>query len=210
MKSLVTKRSVSAGPIGVSAPAGPSGAFHIPSITGVVPVQWNCTFRPATCGKRPVAIDALQNGLNPLSSALRRCSPVSVRITVRLPNGSTAKTSPQVIWPACSPAEGGVTRRSARRPPEFVIAASTPGYLSRIASVTRLPISDSCRRVGSRRMLFACVPMTWLRRTAVSASALSTIACTSARGATPRFFAVRVAAPVQTTSLPWMSSCATE
>ena len=35
MKSFVTNRTVSAGPIGVSVPAGPFGAFHIPSTTGV-------------------------------------------------------------------------------------------------------------------------------------------------------------------------------
>ena len=38
MKSLVTSRTVSAGPTGVSGPAEPSGAFQMPSTTGVVPV----------------------------------------------------------------------------------------------------------------------------------------------------------------------------
>ena len=59
-----------------------------------------------------------------------------------------------------------------RRPPEFVIAASTPGYFARIASATRLPIADSLRRVGSRWMSTVCVPITWLRSSAVSAFAL--------------------------------------
>ena len=56
-----------------------------------------------------------------------------------------------------------------------------------------LPIADSLSRAGSRRMSIACVPITWLRNTAVSALAWLTIACTSARGATPRFLATRVA-----------------
>ena len=46
-------------------------------------------------------------------------------------------------------------------------------------------------------MSFAWVPMTWLRSTAVWALASSTIAWTSARGATPRFLATRVAPPAQ-------------
>ena len=56
-----------------------------------------------------------------------------------------------------------------------------PGYFPSIASATMLPISDSCSRVGSRRMSLACVPITWLRRTAVCALASSTIAWTSGR-----------------------------
>ena len=59
-----------------------------------------------------------------------------------------------------------------RSPPEFVYAASTPGYLARIASATRLPISDSKSRVGARMMSLSCVPITWLRRTAVWAFAV--------------------------------------
>ena len=39
MKSLVTKRTGSAGPIGVSGPPMPSGVFHIPVTTGVMPLQ---------------------------------------------------------------------------------------------------------------------------------------------------------------------------
>ena len=52
-------------------------------------------------GSARCAIDGSQTGLSPLSSASVSCSPVSVRITVRLPNGSTANTSPQVISPGC-------------------------------------------------------------------------------------------------------------
>ncbi len=89
-------------------------------------------------------------------------------------------------------------------------AASTPGYFSRIASVTMFPISDSWSRVGARVMSFNCVPITWLRSTAVSAFASSTIAATSARAATPRFLATRVAPPAQTTSPPLTISWSTE
>ena len=55
-----------------------------------------------------------------------------------------------------------------------------------------------------------CVPITWLRSSAVSSLAASTIACTSGRDATPRFFAVRFAVPAQTTSPRESISCATE
>ncbi len=91
-------------PSGVSGPAGPSGASAIPSTTGVVPSQWNSIWSPDTCGKRPVPpVNAgSQAGLNPLSSASVSWAPVSVSITVRLPNGSTAKTSPHVISPGAS------------------------------------------------------------------------------------------------------------
>ncbi len=71
MKSFVTNRRVSASPIGVSVPAGPFGAFHIPSMTGVAPLQWKASFRPDTCGKRPVAIAELQTGEKPFRSAVR-------------------------------------------------------------------------------------------------------------------------------------------
>ena len=70
MKSLVTKRTVSVGPTGVSAPPAPT--FQTPSITGVFagagPVQWYSIFRPDTCGKRPVLIVGLQTALNPFAA----------------------------------------------------------------------------------------------------------------------------------------------
>src|SRR5664279_1873868 len=149
MKSLVTTRTVSVGPMGVSGPPGPSGAFAIPVTTGVVPLQLKDRANPDTWGNRPVAIAVSHTGLNPLSRACSNCAPVSVSSTVRLPNGNTADTSPQVISPGCSPAAGGANTRSARRPPELVNAASTAGYLARIASATRSPICDSLNRVGS-------------------------------------------------------------
>ena len=61
-----------------------------------------------------------QKAEKPFSNAVFICAPVSVSMTVRLPNGRTANISPHVISPGCSPAVGGVTRRSARRPPELV------------------------------------------------------------------------------------------
>jgi hypothetical protein len=134
----------------------------------------------------------------------------SVKITVLFPNGSTTNTSPQVISPGCSLADGGAERISARSPPELVMAASTPGYLSNMASATRSPTADSCNRVGSLRMSAVWVPMTLLRSTAVSALASSTMACTSARGVTPMSLAIRVAPPAQVTSPSSTMSCSTE
>ncbi len=97
MKSFVTSRTESPAPIGVSGPPIPVGVFHMPSTTGVVPLQWKVARRPETCGNRPVAIAELQTGENPFRNACRSWAPVSVRIIVRLPNGSTANISPQVI-----------------------------------------------------------------------------------------------------------------
>src|SRR4051794_4558801 len=110
MKSLVTNRSVSPGASGVSDPPGPFEAFQIPSITGTLGVlasQWNWTLRPETWGNRPVLIEVLQKAEKPFTNAACAWAPVSVRIVVRLPNGRTANTSPQVISPGCSPADGG-------------------------------------------------------------------------------------------------------
>ena len=76
MKSLVTMRTVSVGPTGVNVPDGPSGALQIPSITGVVPLQWNWTLRPATCGNRPVAIDESHTGEKPFRKPSSSCAPV--------------------------------------------------------------------------------------------------------------------------------------
>src|SRR3954471_7921905 len=101
MKSLVTKRTVSAGPTGVV-------PLRIWSTTAVVPEQWNVIFRPETWGKRPVATSGLQTGLNPLVSAVTSCAPVSVSTTVWLPNGSTPDISPYVISLTASLADGGV------------------------------------------------------------------------------------------------------
>jgi len=94
----------------VSVPDGPFGAFQRPVTTGVVPLQEKVTFRPETCGKRPVPpVNAgSQNGLKPFRKACSICAPVNVSMTVRLPNGRTENISPQVISPSCSPAVGGL------------------------------------------------------------------------------------------------------
>ena len=107
MKSLVTIRTGSAGPIGVAGPEMPSGVFHIPSITGVIPVQWYCTLSPEICGNRPVppANPGWQNGDYYGTGR-------APEIVERLPNGRTANTSPHVISPGCSPALGGAKSRS--------------------------------------------------------------------------------------------------
>ena len=87
-----------------------------------MPVQWKVTLSPEICGKRPVppAKPGWQNGVNPFRNAVRSWSPVIVMIVVRLPNGSTANTSPQVISPGGSPALGGAKKMSWRSPPELV------------------------------------------------------------------------------------------
>ena len=110
MKSFVTRRTVSAGPIGViGVPAGPFGVFHMPSTTGVVPLQWNCTFRPEICGNRPVLIAGLQNGENPFRNACCRTAPVSVMIVVSTSiamKGAASKVSgPAASLPDVSNAE---------------------------------------------------------------------------------------------------------
>ena len=92
----------------------------MPSMTTLVPLQWNSARRPAICGKRPVLTAELQNGENPLMNAVFIWAPVSVSTTVALPNGRTANSSPSVITHEPSPALGGSHGRSARRPPEFV------------------------------------------------------------------------------------------
>jgi hypothetical protein len=73
----------------------PFGVFHIPSTTGVVPVQWNCTFRPEICGNAGAAAKRIAERREPVQERRLELSPVSVRIVVRLPNGRTANTSPQ-------------------------------------------------------------------------------------------------------------------
>src|SRR4029078_5756772 len=71
MKSFVTSRTVSVGPTSVSVPLGPFVAFQSPSTTGSRPLQWNVTWRPDTCGNRPVPPLklGLQNGWKPFPNA---------------------------------------------------------------------------------------------------------------------------------------------
>ena len=60
-----------------------------------MPLQWNVILSPEICGVRPVPpATSPQGGLNPFCNACVNCAPVSVSITVALPNGSTPNTSP--------------------------------------------------------------------------------------------------------------------
>ena len=109
--------------------------------------------RPETCGKRPLAPGIEET---PFSSIAFSSAPLISTVATTLPNGRTARIWPRVIWygggvkagqkPVPPPA-GGQVRRS-RRPPELVIANSTPidAYFARIASVVTLPTSDSHSR----------------------------------------------------------------
>src|SRR5262245_30584250 len=106
-------------------------------------------------------------------------APLIWTVTTTFPNGSTVSTCPREIGNG-----GGVYAgqkslglsvvgqvRSARRPPELVIANSTPIelYFARIASVVTLPTSDSHVRpcplphASVRGMNTAELPITMLR-----------------------------------------------
>src|SRR5215208_2373406 len=113
--------------------------------------------RPDTCGNLPLAPGI---ELTPFSSIVFSSAPFTSSVATTLPNGSTASTCPRVIWygggvnagqnPVPPPACGHVSL--SRRPPEFVIANSTPieAYLARIASVVTSPTRDSQRRPSER------------------------------------------------------------
>ena len=103
--------------------------------------------RPDTCGNRPFTAGIAET---PFSSIVFSSAPLTGSVTTMLPNGSTPSTWPRVIGYG-----GGVKAgqkslglsvaghvRSARRPPELVIAKSVM-YVVRIASVTTLPTCDS-------------------------------------------------------------------
>src|SRR5215211_3171487 len=87
--------------------------------------------RPDTCGNLPLAPGI---ELTPFSSIVFSSAPFTSSVATTLPNGSTASTCPRVIWygggvnagqnPVPPPACGHVSL--SRRPPEFVIANSTP------------------------------------------------------------------------------------
>src|SRR6266511_1920931 len=130
--------------------------------------------RPETSGKRPLTAGIAET---PFSSIALSSAPVrSSRVTTMFPNGRTVRTWPRVIGYG-----GGVYGgqksdglsvvgqvRSARRPPEFVIAKSTP-YVVRIASAVTLPTSDSHVRpavlpqASVRGMKTVELPITTLR-----------------------------------------------
>ena len=77
MKSFVTNRTVSAGPIGVSVPPAPSGAFHIPSMTGVVPLAVELHLQAGDLREPPGApVNAgSQTGEKPFTNAVRQLAP---------------------------------------------------------------------------------------------------------------------------------------
>src|SRR5262245_30158948 len=102
---------------------------------------------PDTCGNRPSTAGMRDT---PFSSMDFSSAPLTDSVTTMFPNGSTASDWPRVIGNG-----GGVYAgqkspdvsvvgqvRSARNPPEFVIANSAP-YVVRSASVTTSPMSDS-------------------------------------------------------------------
>src|SRR5204862_6325865 len=99
--------------------------------------------RPETCGKRPATPGICDT---PVSSIVFSSAPLTVRVTTMFPNGSSVSTWPRVIGYGGGVYDGqksfGLSVvgqvRSARSPPEFVSAKSTPigAYLVRMASVT--------------------------------------------------------------------------
>src|SRR5918995_5465997 len=124
----------------------PPGATRLPTGAVISYVKQ----RPETCGKRPLAPGMADT---PFSRNASISAPLTEVVETTFPNGSTASTWPRVIRngggvklgqkPSPPPAGGHV--RSARRPPEFVIAKSV-AEVNRIASVTALPIFDSQSR----------------------------------------------------------------
>ena len=97
-----------------------------------------------------------------------------------------------------------------RRPPELVIAASTPGYFARIASATRLPIADSLQARRVAQDVDALRPDHLVAQHRGVGVGLVDDRLHVGRGATPRFLATRVAAPAQATSPFLTISWATE
>src|SRR5262245_60009615 len=89
----------------------------------------------------------------PFSSIVFSSAPFTESVTTMFPNGSSVGDCPRVIGNGGGVNDGQKSPvrsidwhvRSARRPPEFVIANCTPmpEYVVRIASVTTLPTSDS-------------------------------------------------------------------
>src|SRR6185312_11322577 len=105
-------------------------------------------------GKRPCAAGIRET---PFSRYVFNSAPLIVTVKTTFPNGSTENTVPRVIGYGggvnaehVSPATSTVGHvRSARRPPEFVIAKSVV-YVVRIASVVTSPRSDSHSRPSER------------------------------------------------------------
>src|SRR5262245_37799605 len=110
--------------------------------------------RPDTCGKRPIAAGMPDT---PFSRYVFNSAPEMLTVNTRFPNGSTARFCPRVIRYGGatnagqkSPARSvGGHVRSARSPPEFVMAKSVL-YVNRMASAVTSPISDSHNRPSPR------------------------------------------------------------
>ena len=116
------------------------------STTGVVPVQWNVHPEARDLREPAGAVNAgSQNGVKPLTNAC-----CQLRAGERLDHGPVAERQDREHL-APRDLAGCLARRDGGRDSEVlargrrscVYAASTPGYLSRIASATMLPIADS-------------------------------------------------------------------
>src|SRR5512143_1087053 len=137
----------------------------------------------------------------PFSSIVFSSAPLTLSVTTTLPNGNTVNT-----WPREIGYGGGVYGgqkslglsvvgqvRSARRPPEFVSANSTPvgPYFARIESVVVFPTRDSqvrpadCPQASARGMYRVAEPMTVPRMGASCAFRSSILAWIAGSGVTP-------------------------
>src|SRR5712691_4532100 len=106
--------------------------------------------RPDTCGSRPATAGICET---PFSSIVFSSAPFTVSVTTTFQNGRTVSTWPRVIGYGGGEYAGqksfGLSVvghvRSARSPPELVIANWTPIelYFVRIESATTSPTNDS-------------------------------------------------------------------
>src|SRR5689334_12790407 len=156
MKSLIASAyvddAVKSIPSPVQVPSGNCRTAERTRAPGGADVSYE-KHNPETWGKRPC-----ESGIDdtPFSRKVFSSAPFTTTVTAALLNGRTASTCPRVIRllggaggqkPLPPPASGQV--RSARSPPEFVMAKSTP-YRVRIASVTASPTNDSHVRPSGR------------------------------------------------------------
>ncbi len=159
-----------------------------------LPAGWAMSYvkqSPDTCGNRPSTLGILDT---PFSSIVFSSAPFTCSVTTMFPKGSTPSTWPRVIGNGGGVYSGQKSSglsvvghvRSARRPPELVIANWTPigsaAYFVRIASVTTSPTSDSHVRPtllphwSARGMYFVELPivparigLSWLFRSSIRA-----------------------------------------
>ena len=114
---------MSVGPIGVSVPAGPSGALpHAGRRPGSCRCSGTSTFSPEICGKRPVPRERrVADGREAVHERLPELAPVSVRITVAIAERQHGEhLAPGDLAGRLARARRARTRRSCRRPPELV------------------------------------------------------------------------------------------